>query len=225
MSILRYLEYYLARLLINSKGRDAKLLTRSPLFATIPQTITVTSPELGPSPAHMTTEHSALGTSRFPELEWSMSSSVSDPASAKANAQAQVKEYILICEDPDAPLPIVPNHGMFYAIPPTKTRVGPQDFKPLSPSQSEAQGQQQAGAKFLAGGFRLGKNLRGSVYGGPRPPVGHGEHRYFYQVVALAEKLDTSRMKPVATRDELLREMEGKIVAWGEWIGIYENKW
>jgi phosphatidylethanolamine-binding protein (PEBP) family uncharacterized protein len=217
MSILRYIEYFLARLLLNSKGKDAKLYTRGRLFSSIPKNIIITSPTLGSSPARLSIEHSQFGSSRFPDLSWSI-----DP-NVPGIKTSDVKEWFLIVEDPDAPIPIVPNHGMYYAIPATKVSVGPEDFQldsAKTTSQSDA-----AEAKYLKGGFRLGKNLRGTLYSGPRPPVGHGEHRYFFQVVALKDQLDVKKMKAVATRDEVLGEMQGKICGWGEWIGVYENKW
>jgi len=217
MGILRYIEYFLARLFFNYKGKDAKLLTRSSVFVSTAKNIIVTSPTLGSSPAHLSTEHSQFGASKFPTLSWSL-----DPNVPGVELD-MVKEWFLIVEDPDAPIPIVPIHGLYYAIPAAKTSVGLDDFnlessKPASDSEAPE-------AQRLTGGFRLGKNFRGTLYSGPRPPVGHGEHRYFFQVVALKEHLDTKKMKPVATRDEVLKEMEGKICGWGEWIGIYENKW
>ncbi|KIW96671.1 uncharacterized protein Z519_02062 [Cladophialophora bantiana CBS 173.52] len=217
MGFFRYLEYYLARLLYSQKGRDAKLLTRSALFASIPKNIQIMSPTLGASPAHLTVAHSQLGASKFPDLSWSL-----DPTVKSDIGQGDVKEWLLICEDPDAPLPLVPNHGVYYAIPATKTSVVPDDFQLDNTAKTTAD---EPEAKWLAGGFRLGKNLRGTLYSGPRPPVGHGEHRYFFQVVALKDNLDTKKMKPVATRDDLVREMQGKVCGWGEWIGIFEQKW
>lgn len=216
MGFLRYLEYFLARLLFNNKGRDAKIFTRSPLFANVPKNIIVTSPTLGSSPAQLSTEHSQYGVSKFPELSWSI-----DMNTSIVSADG-VKEWFLIIEDPDAPLPLVPNHGMYYAIPATKTTVSSTDFELDSAKTDSAE---PPAAKWLAGGFRLGKNLRGTIYSGPRPPVGHGEHRYFFQVVGLKDKLDVNKMKPVATRDEILKAVEGKLVGWGEWIGKYEEKW
>ncbi|KIW72341.1 hypothetical protein PV04_00540 [Phialophora macrospora] len=217
MGILRYVEYYLARLLFNVKGKDAKLYTRDRLFSGIPKNITITSPTLGPSPAQLSIDHSQFGSSRFPELSWSI-----DP-NMPGTKTSDVKEWFMIVEDPDAPIPIVPNHGMYYAIPATKTSVGSEDLQ--LDSAKTAPPSDGPEAKHLKGGFRLGKNLRGTLYSGPRPPVGHGEHRYFFQIVALKDQLDVKKMKPVATRDEVLRQMQGKICGWGEWIGTYENKW
>ena len=211
MGVLRYIEYYLARLLFHVKGHDKKLFTNSPLFNDIPKNIKVESPDVGPSGSHLTVDHTQFGESKFPELKWSL---MPDAAISETNIQ----EYMLICEDPDAPLPIVPNHGMYYAIPATKTRIGPEDI--------EVDSDRDAGeGKWLRGGFRLGKNFRGTLYSGPRPPVGHGEHRYFFQVVALKERVDIAAMKPLATRDELVENMRGKISGWGVWVGVFEHKW
>jgi phosphatidylethanolamine-binding protein (PEBP) family uncharacterized protein len=211
----KYLEYSIGRLLTNSRGRDAKLFTRSSEFAEVPKSVTVTSPDLGKSPAHLEKKHSQFGSNDFPSLSWSCATD------GEGHSVQEVQEWFLIVEDADAPLPLVPVHGMFYAILGTKTGVGPGDFHLDSVRATDANDSE---GKFMSGGFRLGKNLRSTIYGGPRPVLGHGEHRYFYQVVALSQKLDVTKMSSVAKRDEILREMGGKILGWGEWIGIYENK-
>ena len=203
----------LARLLLSFHGTDAKLFTRSPLFANIPKNINIISPSLGSSPAQLSTEHSQFGESKFPDLAWRLDSSDT----------GEVKEWFLIVEDPDAPLSFVPNHGMHYAIPAAKTTVSAEDF--ILNSTKSSNKSDAPTAKYLVGGFLAGKNLRGSVYSGPRPPVAHGEHRYFFQIVALREKLRLKKMQAVATRADVLRDMEGKVCGWGEWIGVYENKW
>ncbi|KIX07003.1 uncharacterized protein Z518_04979 [Rhinocladiella mackenziei CBS 650.93] len=154
MGILKYIEYGLAQLLYNQKGRDSKLFTKGDLFKDIPQNIKVQSPELGPSGSYMKTEHTQFGASKFPQLTWSTTAS-------------NVKEYMLICEDPDAPLPF---------------DIEIDGSKPLPD-----------GGKWLSGGFRLGKNLRGTIYSGSRPAAGHGEHRYFYQVVTLKEEVNVDK--------------------------------
>jgi phosphatidylethanolamine-binding protein (PEBP) family uncharacterized protein len=46
--------------------------------------------------------------------------------------------------------------------------------------------------------------------------------RYFYQVVALKEKLGT--MSTPAKRDQLAKECEGKVVGWRKWVGVAERK-
>ncbi|KAG9783912.1 hypothetical protein KCU88_g2947, partial [Aureobasidium melanogenum] len=239
--LLRYIEWALAQLLYRARGHDAKLFTRSEAFKGIPQNIQVTSPELGPSGSHLTWDHSKLGSNRFPRLTWSLptitpvnNTTTNTDTNTNTNtnttdqsgngmhiSEPNVQEYLLICEDPDSPLPTPGNHGIYYSIPADKTEIGPEDLE-LDDDRNEAAAN---GSKWLKGGFRLGANHRGTVYIGPRPPVGHGEHRYFYQVVALKEKLDTNEMSPVATREELLQQIKGKLFGWGVWIGKFENKW
>ncbi|MCJ1353141.1 MAG: hypothetical protein MMC33_003126 [Icmadophila ericetorum] len=104
-------------------------------------------------------------------------------------------------------------HGIFYGIPPTKTELEPEDF--------EKEGEPNK----LKGGFKYGAVRGGRIYGGPRPPLGHGPHRYFYVVVALKEPLEAGALRKVATLEELEKDVVGKVAAWGEWIGIFERKW
>lgn len=211
MTLLKYLEYYLARLLHNQRGRDTKLFINSKLFKDIPKNIHVVSPDVGPSESHLPIDYTQYGEGRFPQLSWSLA------PDAKIS-QADIKEYMLLIEDPDAPLPLVPNHGMYYAIPPTKTSIGPDDLRIDTARQS-------GGEKWLKGGFRLGKNLRGTLYSGPRPPVGHGPHRYFFQVIALKEKVDNTKVSPVPTKSELVEHIKDNIIGYGVWIGVFEKKW
>ncbi|KAK9368647.1 hypothetical protein V1509DRAFT_54239 [Lipomyces kononenkoae] len=77
----------------------------------------------------------------------------------------------------------------------------------------------------MKGGFRLGKNVIGCLYGGPKPPLGHGVHRYFYTLVALKEPLDTRGMSSLATKKEIGEAIKGKRIGWGQWVGLYERKW
>lgn len=212
-SVLRYLVYCLAQLLRNVKGHDSLLFTSQALFNNIARNISVKAPEIGAEGAEMGIEYSASGGSKFPELTWSL----------KPGAEVtldEIKEYILMCEDPDVPIPgMVGLHGVYYGIPREKTHIHPGDISLDDSVKADG------GGKLLKGGFRLGKNIRGTVYGGAQPPVGHGAHRYFYSVVALKEKLDNSHMSPVATKSDLLKEIQGKVVGWGSWYGVYEDKW
>lgn len=60
---------------------------------------------------------------------------------------------------------------------------------------------------------------------GGRNLIGHGPHRYFHQVVALNAKVgQTGFAAAKATREKLASEIEGKVLAWGAWIGVFERK-
>lgn len=204
MGIANSIQYGVGRMLINQKGRDKGLFFKTAPFASMPEpTFTITSTDCGDSNSHMKEEYTGYGKDRFPELSWKKPS-------------AEVVEYVLIVEDPDAPLPMPITHGLFYAIPGDKTSITHDDL-----TIDKVVGKE----KHLKGGFRLGKNIIGSVYGGPKPPLGHGVHRYFYTLVALKAPLDTKTLSPLATKKEIGEAMEGKMVGWGQWIGLYERKW
>jgi phosphatidylethanolamine-binding protein (PEBP) family uncharacterized protein len=204
-----YIIYGLAKMLYNLRGRDAKLFTKGPAFADFSEpTIDITSPDCGPSNSTMKIEYTQYGADRFPELEWSP-----PPATA-----SEIKEYLLVSEDPDAPIPSPPTHGLFYAIPPSTTRITASDVA----LDKEKSGE---GGFILDGGFKAWKNIRGRHYGGPKPPVGHGPHRYFYQLVALKEPLDTKTLSARPTKKELADAIVGKVAGWGVWIGVFEKEW
>lgn len=127
------------------------------------------------------------------------------PPLSWSGVPATAKTLAIICDDPDAPSPKRPRekpwvHWVVYNIPGDKTSLAESDH----------------------GGGVLGKTDFGEkAYGGPMPPPGSGTHRYFFKIYALDTRLD---LKAGATKDELLKAMEGHIVAKGELHGTYERK-
>lgn len=77
----------------------------------------------------------------------------------------------------------------------------------------------------LAGGFKHGLNIRSAIYGGPRPLKGHGPHRYYFQLVALSAVVGLAKAGTIPTKKELSNEIKGKVLGWGEWVGVCERKW
>ena len=203
--MLQYVEYTLGLLLSRQRGRDANLFHKGPAFKDLTETsLEVTSPECGPSNSTMLDKHGMDTGNQFPTISWE------SPKTA-----TKVQEYMLIVEDADAPLPTPIAHGVYYAIPADTRSVDNSSLEPLG----------KDGANDLKAGFKFGQNRRGTVYGGPRPVIGHGPHRYFYQVIVLSEKVDQkgfAAAKP--TREELAKAIEGKVLAWGMWIGVFERK-
>lgn len=108
-------------------------------------------------------------------------------------------------------MPVPITHGIYYNIPSTIQAIESEYFTPPNPT-------------YASHGIRLGKNIRGSVYGGPRPLMNHGHHRYFYQVIALSKTLEG--LKPeMATYAEISAKIaEEDILGWGEWVGHCERK-
>ena len=207
-TILKYIEYAIGRVLASRRGYDAAIFVKTPPFAAFPSpTLDLTSPDCGPSESVMSNEYSMFGGGLIPSFSW-------------AAGGPDVKEYILISEDVDAPLGHPNVHGIYCFIPASTTGVTPADFEEI-----EGEGKGNGAVRMLKSGWRVGKNRRGWVYIPPRPIMGHGPHRYFWELVALKEKLDPEVVSEVPTKEELAKLVEGKVVGWGQWVGVFTRNW
>ncbi|KAJ7787899.1 hypothetical protein B0H14DRAFT_2951243 [Mycena olivaceomarginata] len=176
-------EVTLSWLLKNAKGRDTKCFYNRPAFAKHPeQTIEVTLPDCGPTDAQFGMDFQC----------WSgwLPPAISD----------KVKQWLLVSEDPDTPLPTPIAHGIFGGIPPSKTSVEAKDFKIDDESKA-----------LLKGGFHYGVTRRG-VPIPLRPLMNHGPHRYFYEVIVLGEPLDPKLLNSKATREQVADAIVGKVL-------------
>lgn len=112
------------------------------------------------------------------------------------------KSLALIADDPDAPRKTWV-HWVLYNLPAARGDL-PEGVPP---------------ERTLAGGGRQGTNDFGRIgYGGPCPPS--GTHRYFFKLYALGAQLD---LLPGATKEELLRAMEGHVLAEAQLMGRYRR--
>ncbi|MBW8000934.1 MAG: YbhB/YbcL family Raf kinase inhibitor-like protein [Planctomycetes bacterium] len=72
----------------------------------------------------------------------------------------------------------------------------------------------------LPDGTRQGVTDFGKTgYGGPCPPS--GTHRYYFKIYALDKKID---VVIVLDKDELLKQMQGHIIAQGQLMGKYKRQ-
>ena len=116
---------------------------------------------------------------------------------------AGTQSLSLIMDDPDAPVGTWV-HWVLYDLP-ADTRALPEN---LSKDRE------------LASGAKQGQNdFRKIGYGGPCPPPGPA-HRYFFKLYALDAK---TNLKPGVSKADLLRAMEGHILAQAELIGRYRR--
>lgn len=99
------IEVSLSWLFKNAKGRDAKSFYTRPAFADFQsqdeQEIIVTAPEIGPTNSKLDVQYTRDGAGLFPTLHWE----------APQHLAGQVKEWLIVSEDPDAPLPTPICHG------------------------------------------------------------------------------------------------------------------
>ena len=123
------------------------------------------------------------------------------PPLAWAGVPEECKSLALIADDPDAPMGTWV-HWVLYNLP-ADTRNLPEGVSMK---------------RTLENGASQGKTDFGRIgYGGPCPPSGK-PHRYDFKVYALDVKLNLS---PGATKEQLLRAMEGHILAQGQLMGKY----
>jgi Raf kinase inhibitor-like YbhB/YbcL family protein len=110
--------------------------------------------------------------------------------------------YALIADDPDAPAGTWV-HWVLYNVPAAKTSLA----------------ENVAKLKKLEDGSMQGMNdFRKIGYGGPCPPG--GTHRYFFKIYALNAAL---KVEPGLTKKQLLKEIEGHVLAQGELMGKYSR--
>lgn len=153
--------------------------------------VTVSTTSQAPD-GRLADRHSAYHDNISPPLTWS---NVPDVAA-----------WAVIVEDPDAPreLPFV--HWMIWNIPGTAHGL-PEGIgnaaQPIS-SQNAIQGKNDMG---------------GYGWFGPRPPAGHGLHRYYFQVFALDDQIPMDSDTPL---NELLNALKGHTIAKGEMMATYE---
>lgn len=109
------------------------------------------------------------------------------------------ESLVILCEDPDAPgeQPFV--HWLVYNI--------------LADGSALPEGGPIPGSEGTNDFDERG-------YGGPMPPPDHGPHRYEFRLYAVDRRLD---LGPGASREELLRAMEGHALGQSEWVGLYER--
>jgi Raf kinase inhibitor-like YbhB/YbcL family protein len=132
-----------------------------------------------------------VGDNVSPSLRWS-------------NPPTGTAAWVLIMQDPDAPLPRPFVHLIAYDI---SAEVTEFEEGALSTHSNQAQ---------------LGRNTFGSSgYAGPRALPGHGAHRYVFQLFALDRCLGFSKQPSLKT---LLRAMQGSVVARARLDGFFEQK-
>ena len=110
--------------------------------------------------------------------------------------------FAIICHDPDAPLVTRDQYGFVHWV-----------LYNISGSAS--------GLDEGSGDYTRGKNDFGEeVYRGPMPPESHGDHHYFFWLMALDAELD---LEPGLRMTELMQRAESNVIAMNRLVGVYRR--
>ena len=116
-------------------------------------------------------------------------------------APEKTKSFALICDDPDAPVGDWV-HWVLFNLPPDTRKL--EEGVP-------------AASRLSSGAVQGLNDYNRSGYAGPWPPPGR-PHRYVFKVFALDTMLDLDAR---ARKADLLRAMEGHILARGQLVGAF----
>ncbi len=125
-----------------------------------------------------------------PRLEWS-------------SAPSGTKSYALIMFDPDAPLGTF-IHWVLYNIPSDRNYI--EESVPRAP-------------RVPGLGLQGVNDFGFHGYGGPCPPPGHGEHRYFFALHAL--DIEDVGLGPGARAAQLIDRIKDHVVGYAVLMGKY----
>lgn len=136
------------------------------------------------------TKHTGEGEDVSPALSW-------------ANAPADTKSFAVICHDPDAPLVSANGtygfvHWVHYNIPGDVTSL-------------------PEGCKQHTDGLT---NFSKTGYGGPMPPESHGQHKYYFWVLALDCE---PTLEDGLDLWQLLTKVEPHTLAMNRLVGTYQR--
>ncbi|MEX1058562.1 MAG: YbhB/YbcL family Raf kinase inhibitor-like protein [Natronospirillum sp.] len=125
------------------------------------------------------------------------------PAMTWQSAPVRAKSFAIFCHDPDAPL-VSPNgtygyvHWLVYNIPKTVDEL-PEAFAAYTHGQTDADS---------------------IAYSGPKPPEGHGTHRYYFWLLALNVDND---LPSGLTLWDFLHQVEPYILGMSRLVGTYRR--
>lgn len=164
--------------------------TEAPATMEEPMSFELTSPAFTQGEA-IPEKYSCKGEDVSPPLAWS-------------EPPAGTQSFVLIMDDPDAPVGTWDHWLLFNILPNTR---GLEENLPITGKN------QDPGSIFVGN-----NSWKRADYGGPCPPS--GTHRYFFKLYALDT---TISLLPGANKSQLESEMDGHILAQTELMGTFSK--
>lgn len=168
--------------------------------------LAIVQPELGSFDAIDLASPAFANGARLPERFTADGAGVSPPL-FWTGVPDGAERLVLIVEDPDAPAPAPLVHAVVWGLPPQDGQL--------------AEGAIVRDGAGSAEGGDVGRNsYLGEGWLPPDPPTGHGPHNYAFQLFALGPGPDVGTNPG---RGEVLRAMEGRVLAAGLLTGTYSR--
>ena len=158
--------------------------------------------QTGKDPTTLTISSSAFPAGGMIPSQYTCDGENISPPLQWSGLPANTRTVALVVDDPDAPGRTWV-HWVVYDLPANTTQIA-ENVKPQ--------------AKLPTGGTQGTNDFKKIGYGGPCPPV--GTHRYFFRLYALDIE---SSLGPGTTKDDLMKAIEGHVVAQGEFLGKYKR--
>jgi len=171
--------------------------TTEPATSAPPSTETITQPTTEATMSLQLTSDAFANGQSIPAKYSCIGKNIS-PALTWTEPPSGTQSFALIVDDPDAPMGTWV-HWILYNIP-ADSRSLQEGFSPQDP-------------------ISAGKNSSSHLsYDGPCPPS--GTHRYYFKLYALDSAFNLS---PGANKDQLLKAMDGHILAQSELMGTFSK--
>jgi Raf kinase inhibitor-like YbhB/YbcL family protein len=181
-----------------------QILFLSVVFVILLSSCTSTSTSTPEADMSLTLKSTAFGNGQSIPAKYSCIGKNVSPDLAWGDPPAGTQSFALIVDDPDAPMGTWV-HWVLFNIPADKRSL-PEDV-PVTGKNADPNA------------IYVGKNSSGNMhYDGPCPPS--GMHRYYFKLYALDTIVN---LLPGASKEELLKQMEGHILAQGELMGTFSK--
>ena len=200
----RHIGYFVFLLLAILLVSCASTITASPENpATFPPTLSSEAPATEVTMSLELTSNAFVNGQSIPAKYACTGRNIS-PALSWNDPPAGTQSFALIVDDPDAPMGTWV-HWVLFNIPADARSL--QEDLPIT------------GKNVDPNAIYVGKNSSGNIgYDGPCPPS--GTHRYYFKLYALDT---TVNLLPGATKEQVLKEMEGHILTQGELMGTFSK--
>ncbi|KAK6200900.1 phosphatidylethanolamine-binding protein [Scheffersomyces amazonensis] len=207
---MEYIERALGYLFFNFKVGDSGILTKTLKFSTSNPQFKVTSSSFSDN-GYLPLESAQVGVG---------GKNLSPPLTIEfiGERDPQIKSLVLVCHDVDVPIWFAVTHVIVYNIPVDGDKPIEFEFGAFNGERAKSTDKDS---------YIVGKGTTGErSFIGPRPILGHGDHRYVFQVIAindiatnLLNELSSDEVNPT----KLTEILKDNAISYATITGLYKR--